>query len=248
MKLNNISRLPDKKKWINNFIKSDKFEQICQEVDNFDLKKRIFFDEEEVKPKFKLPITPRELNLLEKKINIQPFYILDFISSQSDKVIYDIGCGVNFFKKFYNLIGIDPINRKSDIKDKFDSNFLKKHTEDFYNAITINAIHFCSLFDIEKQIYEFISLVKHNGFVYIALNCKRMIEFCNEQEIKNLNTSIEEYIDNIVKKIPYEIFFYENTINKFPDEGLNGNIKILIKKTNKVINGTDDNSTIQTEV
>ena len=42
MKLNNISRLPDKKKWINNFIKSDKFEQICQEVDNFDLKKRIF--------------------------------------------------------------------------------------------------------------------------------------------------------------------------------------------------------------
>ena len=75
-----------------------------------------------------------------------------------------------------------------------------------------------------------------------------MIEFCNEQEIKNLNTSIEEYIDNIVKKIPYEIFFYENTINKFPDEGLNGNIKILIKKTNKVINGTDDNSTIQTEV
>ena len=43
-------------------------------------------------------------------------------------------------------------------------------------------------------------------------------------------------------------FLTSSSVNKFPDEGLNGNIKILIKKTNKVINGTDDNSTIQTEV
>lgn len=237
MKVNNFNKLPNKKNWINNFIKSEKFKQISQEVDKLDTKKRIFFDNQEVIKKYRHELTPREKDLLEKKIDIQPFYILDFISSNSNEIIYDIGCGGNFFKKFYNIVGIDPNNKNCDIKGSFDSNFCKNYKEKFYNTFTINAIHFCSITKIEKNIYDYIDLVKENGFVYIAINSARIIERSSQKELDNLKMSVKEYFDQIIEILPYEIYFYENIIDICSDEWLNGNIKILLKKTSRVNNG-----------
>jgi len=245
-----IQSLPNKNSWVQEFVTTDRYKKISSAVKKFASENVVVtFDRKTV-------ITlPRDRQFASNILDLQPFYILDFISNNTDKEIWDIGCGSNWFKEAYNIIGVDPYNDKADIKDSFDTNFIKKYKNSLDNAISICAIHFCSIDTLENRILSFIDLVKSGGFVYIAINFARVIDstqifldskskiISNEKLISNLETmeekleifkkspeKVEEFIEDIVKKIKDNIILKEYSIKEDPDDALNGNFRILIQK------------------
>lgn len=255
--------LADKEIWINSFIQSEKFpsiknkvnDYVCKMVANF-LQTEFDVPWDETSKSTKLDyVTPREVKFLQNILYLEPFYILEYISQRSNDTIFDIGCGSNFFKNFYNVVGIDPYHPNADIKDKFDANFILNYKGTFSNAIAINSIHFCSYFELEKQLSNFIELVKPNGFIYITLNFQRIMETtlqkiekleANSHSQKILLESLKlknthdlycqnpsekvNFIDNIVKNLKDYVILYENKVIEYPDCSHNGNVKLLIKR------------------
>lgn len=251
--MEDVNKLPDKLEWIDNFLQSKKYSDAQAEITKIRLNNCVFFDNESFTYSFN-NVTIRHEDLMFGKLDIQPFYILDYISNQNNDIIYDIGCGYNFFKKFYNIVGIDPNDKAADIKDTFNKEFAEKYRGKFENAITINAIHFCNIAQFPLHVDAFINLVKPNGYVYIAINVIRLLEKTdidftldlvrkkpitdqklipilesyrnNLIDFKNLST----YFHNIVSKLEDHVVYYEDMLEQNPNESLNGNIRILIKR------------------
>lgn len=221
-----IKSLPDKHKWSKYFVKSTKYKKLIDKINEFSEKNAVVsFDGENMKIS-----TPRDDDFLRRRIDLQPFYILDYIRSNTNEEIYDIGCGSNWFKEIFNVIGIDPYNCNADINESYNDLFIQKNCNRFSNAVTINAIHFCSISKIENNVLGFINLVKPNGYCYIAINTARIMDETQNMQDKK---DIMDVMNNIVKNINDTVILYENKINEHPDEYLNGNFRLLIKRTNR---------------
>ncbi len=245
--MEDVNKLPDKLEWIDNFLQSKKYSDAQAEITKIRLNHCVFFDNESFTYSFN-NVTPRHADLMFGKLHIQPFYILDYISSQNNDIIYDIGCGYNFFKKFYNIVGIDPNSNNADIIDKFDDAFIKKYKGQFTNAISINAIHFCDVSKIIKRLQEFYSLIKIGGYGYVAINLQRVLDCTNNKinKISNLdftekvlnhffptNDLIKDFsslIETAINSIKGELIFFQNNCYEELNDPANGNIRILFKR------------------
>lgn len=223
--------LPDKQEWIKKFLNSDRFSKIKSRLDQITVSVTIKFDDDDIEENFN---TPRQNKILKKILDLQPFYVLDYINEKNNNVIYDVGCGYNFFKDFYPVIGIDPDSEFADIKDEFNDGFIFKNQEMFENAISINAIHFCQITDLENRIIGFFNCVKRGGYAYLAINMQRVLDITYHGIPYNIDDNLINDIDNklknILTKIDGRLLFYENIFNIMHDEPLNGNIKILIER------------------
>ncbi len=233
--------LPDKAQWLSNFVESTKYKEIVYEVEK--LRGDVFFTfEPTISNSTNWSDSPRYKQLRSGIINLQPFYILEYISSMNNGKIYDIGCGYNFFKKFYNIVGIDPLDINADIQDEFNDNFVKKNNLSLDNIFSINAIHFCKLLDLEERISNFFSLVRPNGNAYLAINIERVFDntfkdyqgasktLLNKLYPNGLALGIDESIKKILDSNVYEVILYENLIEQYRNEIVDGNLRILIKR------------------
>ena len=238
--LKEICKLPDKDDWINSFIKSDKFQSILLETSKIDRSPIILFDRNSLGED--PPRTPRQYELKRNHIDLQPFYILDFISNNSTGSIFDIGCGFNFFKKFYNIVGIDPFSLEADINDEFNDSFAHTHANSMDNIFSINAIHFVSIVEIQKRIENYFNLTKKNGYAYLSMNVERVLDWTydktkNTKNIENfyfpkndLSSEIDSMINDALSNLDVEILLYNNKINEIVSDSVNGNIRILVKR------------------
>ena len=236
--------LPNKEQWMKDFQQSAKFNAIVAEVEQMHSKHNniiVEFDERNDRIIDELD-TPRYRTLKSRIIHLQPFYILDYISSMSEDVIYDIGCGYNFFKKFYNIIGIDPYDKHADINEGFDEKFAIKYQSSFANTFSINAIHFCNLLNLEKQIIGYFNLVKPGGYSYLAINMARVFDHTFAEYLgarakilekfypHGAKIGINQMFEKLLDNNEYDVILYENLFEDISDAFLNGHIRILIKR------------------
>ena len=179
--------------------------------------------------------TPRHQQLLKTICDLQPFYILEYMAKNGTGPIYDVGCGFNWFKNFYYVIGIDPNLDYADRCEKFNCMFAKKYFKKFDNVFSINAIHFCQKGRIANRMLEYFDLVKPGGYAYLAVNTARIYDntYPNAQSkpacsevTKEISTLIQETIDGIDGTL---LLYEDRTKDEF-DDWLNGNIRILIKR------------------
>ena len=238
--------LPEISSWMKEFITTDRYKKIADAIKKYTDSNFVFlFDK-----KSRLISTPRDRRFFMGEMDLQPFYILDYIASNSDKEIWDIGCGQNWFKEGYNVIGVDPGFDRADIKEPFDDTFIEKYRNSLPNAFSICSIHFCSINIIEKRIFGFIDLVQPGGYVYISINFARLIDYTQEfldmnsenfsEDITNIRIQFEilkkspkkqkEFMENIAKKIKDNIILQECKIEDKPEEPINGNFRILLQK------------------
>ena len=240
-----VSALPTREEWQQQFLNTDVFKAAHRLMMDSAYTSNILN---------KSQVTPRAMMLNQGVLDLQPFYILDYISKQNDLPIHDIGCGINFFKNFYNIIGIDPYSEFADISDAFNATFAKEYKGQFDNAISICAIHFCNIAKMPIYINHFINLVKSGGYVYITLNVPKLLEntdvkftidlvkkistlddrlipILNAYSNNQIDTKLlGEYFTNIVNQIDDHVLLYENLIEELPAGALNGNIRILLKR------------------
>lgn len=232
----------DKEKWLEEFLASDRLNLISREIEKIHYDTQVFFSGEQVIGTDTM-ITVREIEFAMRRIDLQPFFILDYISKNTNSTIYDIGCGANFFKRFYNIVGIDPVHPKADIRDIFDDDYALYHKEDHDNVIAINSIHFCSIDLIEKQLNNFFNLAKKDGFAYAGLNFQRIKEhtlrktYATDDETKKWHHLVNDldlavtFINDIVNRINHDLlYFYEKVKETNDGDFINGNINILIKR------------------
>ena len=167
-------------------------------------------------------------------------YYLEFLLEKTPKVIVDIGCGANLFKKLIpNIHGIDPTpnNHLADEFDFFDSDFSKGHTDAYESVFSINAVHFVSLIEFEKRILEFYNVVKPGGRGFITFNAMRMVENTSAQDLQTLFSSnsptpeqLTQYVKTVLNNLTINFLLVEVLINDCVDEIINGNIRLIFEK------------------
>jgi hypothetical protein len=178
----------------------------------------------------KISWTPRELQLQKHKtISLIPFYYIDYIlkHSSSDK-LFDIGCGFNFFKNFYNVTGFDN-TEEADIQCLFDESFVEQYENKLDNAIAINSLHFVELTNIRERILEFYRVIKSDGYGYLTFNMTKLLTDAPDTDI---NWAFEYAKKEIEKtNIDFLSVYIDNTI---VNEYIDGNIRLLFKKEEKL--------------
>lgn len=178
--------------------------------------------------------TPREQTVT---FNVVPFFYIQMLLEKNPKILADIGCGSNFYKKFIPEIhGIDPVeNSNVDEVDFFDETFSIGHTNNYDCAMAMNALHFVSLKDISKQLRNFSRIIKPGGRGFVTLNAIRMIEMTDKQDMiqdDQLSTYIKQQVDDALPNV----LVYDDYTNGCRDSGgannsgLNGNIRIVFEK------------------
>jgi hypothetical protein len=183
--------------------------------------------------------TPRQ-NCLSSKFFVCCLYYLEFLLEKNPKIIVDIGCGENLFKKLIpNIHGINPTVDLglADEKDFFDAEFSMGHLNQYESVFSINALHFISLVDFEKRILEFYNIVKLGGRGFISLNISRMLELTDEKDLyqlfgNNVPTSQEltHFVENILSKLSINFLVKDILINDSINEYINGNIRLVFEK------------------
>jgi hypothetical protein len=182
------------------------------------------------------PDTPR-LREVSGKIPCASFYYLKFLTDIDPDILYDIGCGMNFFKDIIpNIVGIDGVGN-FDICDIFDKDFVAGHENFCQAAFTIDALHFCSILKFCDRVQDFSRLIKPKGRGYIAMNAARMLESTDNNtkqllfgSISPENKIVADYFNTEIKKLNLEFLVIENLIEQKFDEYIDGNIRLIFQK------------------
>jgi len=185
-----------------------------------------------------LKITTPRLVSITKIIPCASFYYLNYLVEISPTVIADVGCGMNFFKDIIpGIVGIDGNDSYADIKEFFNENFSVRHTNYFDCAFSIDALHFISISSFYDRIIQFANIIKPGGRGYIAMNIARLIDRTSDsKKIEIFNTTtptptqLATYIDQQIKKLPYQLLVVNNLILDCYDEFMDGNIRIVFEK------------------
>jgi hypothetical protein len=183
--------------------------------------------------------TPRQLYGDKSGITIfstVSFYYLKYLTNRNPKVIYDIGCGWNIFKKYIpTIIGIGAetpgdLFFYADIHGQVNDDFVENHQDFFESAFSICALHFHPLSNIRKVVTDFVSMLQHNGIGYLALNLARMIE----KDIKFTNVPYDKIISFVrdeLDNVDFNYLVFDLLEDKdLRDSPLDGNLRIVCHK------------------
>jgi len=240
MTLENINpyNLAEFRKW---FIDTNTYKQIKHDFDH------VVFDKDFTLLKHQQDyiwtITPRHrISSPPTVFAATSFYYIKFLLDQSPKVIYDIGCGYNPFKKYIpNLVGIDSQAHNNvvfpDIDDSFNQEFVEKYKHTMETFFSICALHFIPLQDLKSQILAAASCLQPGGRAYIALNLARLAE-CDFTFFQSLGgrTGLDSWIRKELSDVPFEYLVFDLDIppeeewdKGLPDHAIDGNLRIVIQ-------------------
>lgn len=236
--------LPDRSQWLSEFVNDDFYENLKRYkvgiINNIELKshnrKNIYVSfSSHYKNLSRMmdisnDLTPRSIQCLVKEVILDSFYIVDYIRKNSTGTIYDIGCGANTFKYFFNdIIGIDAANTMADINCQFDSDYIINHEDKLPNAIAINSLHYGQSFQQFKKVVEnFAQVISPGGYGYITFNIFFMVQATRQDHIpKDIHQFIRDKLSETALHI-IDVEFVDATVNG--DDGLDGNIRILFRK------------------
>jgi hypothetical protein len=232
--------LPDRKSWAEKFVTTEFLNNLDLYFDRIIAVRRsrptrvLFSSQYDVN--FELgddgngfDVTPREYNLfVARKIHLDTFYYVDYIRKNTVGEIYDIGCGSNAFKYFFeDVIGIDSNNPNADFQREFNSDFVQENQKKLPGAFAINSLHYIPVMEFKNRLRNFASCIKPGGFGYITFNIERILAWTPVSDVPaDLHTYIEsEILDSGLNILQYDLF----DVNLNGNNGLDGNIRVLFK-------------------
>ena len=119
-------------------------------------------------------LTPRE-RYFYPTFHTNSLYYIDAVQAQKPQQVFDIGCGMNVWKKFYdNIIGVDPQDPRADIRLDFDR-FKQAYIDSAYglvdSCISIGTMNmFVSIKFLLQNLCEFIKCTKIGYRGYVTIN------------------------------------------------------------------------------
>jgi len=142
------------------------------------------------------------------------FYYIDMLLECNPKIILDVGCGNNVFKKYIpQIVGLDPIYKDADIHGYFNDDFVSKHIGEYDCAMAIQSIHQVSLLKFIDRINQFGKIIKPGGRGIFSTNLGRLVsrtephEFAQIFDLSRPVTIFDYYcyIKKELEKLDYRI-------------------------------------------
>ena len=192
-----------------------------------------------------LEYTPRWYNVT-KIYSLSSFYYLNFITERADnELIYDIGCGNNWFKQYIpNIIGLDQRTNPNTIffadqEEIFDDNWLKRKVNAFKYAFSICALHFIPLSMLSERVNDFINTIKVGGVGYLSLNAVWFLRKESPEKLIELFGNTDFNRSKLETYVRDKLHFITETVTnllcvdidfKYHDEWIDGNIRIVFER------------------
>ena len=188
-------------------------------------------------------LTPRE-RYFYPTFHTNSLYYIDAVQAQKPQQVFDIGCGMNVWKKFYdNIIGVDPQDPRADIRLDFDR-FKQAYIESAYglvdSCISIGTMNmFVSIKHLLQNLCEFIKCTKIGYRGYVTINLCGMMSRGTPKEHKEelfgvSNPDAEQvskYCNAIVEELPgISIIIYDNFITDKFNEYMDGNLRLVFER------------------
>lgn len=187
----------------------------------------------------------REVLLLNDVLDAQPFYYIQYLFSIQPQVILDVGCGLNPFQCFWpNIIGIDdrtscppPYDPKS-LQIHVDESFSLVHQHMCDALISINAVHFSSIYSLPAKIQALSRLVRPGGRIFLATNLETWLSCTDKDQLIRQFGSWPNVQDIIffmheqIASLNLNLLVYDWPVLSISDsspvrEDLNGNIRLV---------------------
>ena len=175
--------------------------------------------------------TPRQKSW--SKIATMPsFYYINYLYEFNPSIVYDIGCGVNWFKQWYpNIHGIGEEQSVDlnfgDEQGKWDHNLINK-LNNVQAMFAINSLHFRHVDNLLKVIEQVISVLANKGRAYLAFNTAVIIE---HSKVPNLTTEqLIKYLRHRLYKIEGVRWLVVDMDDSFDYGGMDGNINLVLEK------------------
>ena len=215
---------------------------------------KIYFDN--TTPYIQSP-TPRQRlaeSFVESGFSAVSFYYLEYLTRHNPDVIYDLGCGANYFKRYIpNIMGIgneppDSMFFRGDISGQFDQQWVEENQGKIASIFSICALHFIPITQMRQQVLDLASTLIPGGRAYIALNTSRMCElmrynlppdqwpFDQTADVAKVDQYIREQLSDM--PFTYEVFDVDITESGHRnlrydyreqfDNVIDGNIRIVI--------------------
>lgn len=234
----------DENKFREWFVNTSIYESINRDSDKISWKKYIqdtFLDGDTRSIEEHPGMTPRQF-MTTRLSTVVSFYYLNYLLDAKPEFIYDIGCGVNWFKKYIpNVIGIgnEPIGNPfygGDIQGTFDEKFVEANREKFESVFSIDSIHFVSITKINDRIKSIVDILKPGGRAYVSLNFARLMDNTSAEEFDSLfpagknNQLIEDYIRKTINLGEHLPLCIDIDCQTCYDEFMDGNIRIVFEK------------------
>ncbi len=236
-------------------LKDSKLNKLYEDIDKLLIEKNIYNRVKEVYgDDITLIVDPDAPNFTSREFYINKcfhcstFYYIERLMEINPSKILDLGCGANLFKNFYPIIyGIDPAAPGADEVDRFNSDFILNHPEEFECVMAINSLHHDITFSsFKKRFYEFLKIIKPGGRGYITMNSQVFLSnlsskhfkyFFHENSIEFNVRVVRDVVNALVDQVGKDvnILEYHNLIGsglnrtEF-DIHLDGDIRILLEK------------------
>lgn len=212
-----------------------------QQFESTELCKRITADFDHISylPYETIRATPRQL-FGETWFFVKAIYYINIVASIPHQQLYDLGCGWNIFKRYFsNIVGVDksrPVgnvwqSRKSyaDIISTVNAEYIAEHRDSFSAVMSICALHFRPLEEIDIIVSEFTSMIAPGGRGYLSLNTPHLLEV---SKIFNTNTNpsiIDSFIRTELGKMQINFLVVDIDLTR-PNDIIEGNINLVIEK------------------
>lgn len=159
--------------------------------------------------------------LVSRITGLVGFYLIENYLDTTKKII-DVGCGVNYFNKYYDVHGVDP-NYFPDADYEYEhyedwNNYYNQFKGCYKNIMSQCALHFVS--DIGSVLKDYHGLLEKGGKGFASLNLIRLYENDN-------STSLTKQLDKLktIEDIIEEVIVVEEP----HASGLDGNLHIIFK-------------------
>lgn len=173
-------------------------------------------------------ITPRQRfgdkEAQQTRLSVVPFYYINYLLQKNPDSIADIGCGWNIFAKYIpQITGYDVGGSHYNILMNNELRWLEQRENTFESLMSINALNYHPLTDLEKILNLYFNMLKPGGRGYIALNIKRMVEK------ENIDFPIEEYIRKVLTYIDVDYVVIDLDLKKISNH-MDGNLRLVADK------------------
>ena len=176
-------------------------------------------------------LTPRR-ELWIRTASVNPFYYLHYIFENNPNCVYDIGCGMNWFKLFYPTIHgigeetIESGNFYGDEHGNFDTQWARAHENQLEGLFAINSLHFIRLGFLKQRVEQVISCLRKGARAYLTFSTHAFTEMY-------INYTAEQavmYIRAELSKITGVLWIVVDIDDTADPDPLDGNIRLVLEK------------------